>query len=396
MTVPTHIVSDLEDATLRRRRTLKWTTHDDTVLPLWVAEMDFPTAPPILHALRDTVGEETLGYPPREERSGLREATAEWIERTFGWSVDPHRVHTLPDVVRGIHLALDTYSQPGSTVVVPVPAYHPFFEVVRTIGRSRVDVPMAWDGARHVLDFDAIDEALRPGGRTLILCNPHNPLGRALTRVELVQLSRIVERHGARVVSDEIHAPLTHPGYPHVPYASVSREAADHTITLMSASKGWNLAGLNCAQVILSNDADEERWQEVSALYTHGASTMGIRATIAAYRDGGPWLESVRTRLAENQRTLGDLLQQHLPEVGHRRAEATYFGWLDCRALALDEPPAEFFLRHAGVALSDGERFGTDFRDFVRLNFAASHSVLERAVKSMGEAARATAPRTDR
>ena len=350
--------------------------------------MDFATAPPVLSALLSAVKDESLGYPPREDHSGVREATVDWIATTTGWTVDPTLVHTVPDVVRGLHLALDTYSEPQSPIVVLLPAYHPFFEVVRTLGRGRLDIPMAWDGQRHTLDLDAIEAALRPGGRSLILCNPHNPLGRAFSRDELLELSRIVARHDARVVSDEIHAPLTHPGHEHVPYASVSPQAADHAITLMSASKGWNLAGLNCAQVILSNAADEDRWQEVSPIYTHGASTLGLMATVAAYREGGDWREEVRQRLADNQNLVHDLVAHHLPDVRHHLAEATYFAWLDCRELGLTEAPSDFFLTHSKVALSAGERFGPAYRDHARLNFATTPAMLEQAITAMGAAVR--------
>lgn len=364
---------------------MKWNRFDDDVLPLWVAEMDFPTAPAVKAAISDAVEREQFGYSPVDSETALPEATAAWSASRYGWEIDPSRVHLLPDVLRGIELAIEAFSPPGSPVVLPTPAYMPFFEVVRVLGRTLIEVPMATDAGRFVLDLDGIEEAFRAGAGTLILCNPYNPLGRAFTPEELRALSLAVERNGARVVSDEIHGPITY-GRSHVPYASLTAEAADHSVTVVSASKAWNLPGLKCAQIITTNAGDEGIWRQLSGLRTHGASTIGIAANVAGYNEGAPWLDETLAYLDQNRRALAELLEKHLPAVRYQIPEATYLSWLDFRALELPVEPAEYLLEHARVALNPGLAFGLNGAGCVRLNFATSRAILEEAITRISSA----------
>ncbi len=372
---------------LRARATMKWNTHAPDVLPLWLAEMDFPTAPVVHAAIRDAVDREEFGYPRNDAATGLPEAVAEWSARRYDWQVDPQRVHVLADVVKGVEVAVEEFSSPGSPVVLPTPAYTPFFEVLKVLGRPIVEVPMVLDAGRHVLDLDGIDRAFDSGAEMLLLCQPHNPLGRLFSRAELSALSEVVARHEACVTSDEIHAPLAYEAA-HVPYASVSAEAAGHTITLVSPSKAWNLPGLKCAQAITSNDAHEERWRRISRVKTHGASTLGITANLAAYRSGAAWLDATLAHLDHNRRLLAELLHEWLPEVTYTLPEATYFAWLDFGRLGLPGEPADFFLANARVALSAGQAFGADGAGCARLNFATTTPILEQAVEAMTAALR--------
>jgi cystathionine beta-lyase len=247
---------------------------------------------------------------------------------------------------------------------------------------------MAVDDGRYVYDLDALDAAYDAGGSLLVLCNPHNPIGRVLTREEMVAVSEVVDRHGGRVFSDEIHAPLVYDGHRHVPYASVSPVTAAHTVTAVSASKAWNLPGLKCAQLVLSNDVDAERWTKVGTFPEHGASNPGVVANIAAYTEGGPWLEAVLEHLDGSRRLLGDLLATHLPEVRYTAPEGTYLAWLDFRELGLGDHPGEFFHDRAGVALTDGPLCGRAGAGFARYNFATPRPVMERTVEQLAEALR--------
>lgn len=376
---------DLNPETLRMRCTAKWNRFDPDVLALWVAEMDFPTAPSVLEAIQAAVDREQFGYPVLEAATGVPQATAEWSKKRYGWEIDPERIHVLPDVLTGVELAVEAFSPEDSPVILPTPAYMPFFEVAKVARRPLVQVPMLIDGGRFVLDLDAIDAALQNGSGTLILCNPYNPLGRAFSRDELVALADLVDRHGARVVSDEIHAPITYDGV-HVPYASVAPHAAAHSLTLVAASKAWNLPGLKCAQAIVTSDTDEAVWREISALRTHGASTIGISATVAAYRFGGAWFDETLAYLDENRRILEVLVRTHLEGATYRLPEATFLAWLDCSELDLPSEPAEFFLEHARVALNPGLAFGAGGKGCVRLNFATSASLLTDAITAMGDA----------
>jgi cystathionine beta-lyase len=371
---------------LRRRRTVKWSLYGPDVLAAWVAEMDFDVAEPVRDALLDAVDREDFGYTPAD-LTELTTACAEFLAAAHGWDVDPGRIFPVADVLVGIAGALDLTTPPGCAVVVPTPAYPPFFDVVGHGGREVVEVPFRDDGKRPVLDVDAIDAALARGAGAVLLCNPHNPTGRVLDRAELEGVAEAVERHGARVVADELHAPLVYPGGRYVPYSTVSPAAAGHSVTVTSASKAWNIAGLKCAQVVTTNHADAQRWRALPLFAVAGPTPLGIAASIAAYRSGGPWLHELVGYLDGNRRRLGELLADELPGVGYRVPEATYLAWLDCAALELGDPAA-FFLSEARVALNDGPAFGTGYAANVRLNFGTSRALLERIVRAMGAALR--------
>lgn len=355
------------------------------MLAAWVAEMDFPLAPVLQAALHDAVERSCAGYPPGPDASGLPAACAAWLAQRFGVAVEPRQIKILPDVLRGIELAIAAFSRPESPVVVMTPSYPPFFETVRVAGRLIVETPMAMHEGRYVFDLDAIDAALRAGAGTVILCNPHNPLGRVFRREELAALAAIVAAHGARVIADEVHAPLIYPGATHVSYSTVSDAAAYHSVTITSASKGWNLPGLVCAQIVLTNGADVERWDRLSFLQTHGASVLGMLANRVAFEQGESWLRDVVSYLDGNRTLLAELLEEALPGVGYTIPQGTFLAWLDCRALGIDKPAA-FFLQHAKVALLDGTAFGEPGVGYVRLNFATSRSILTQIVQRMAVA----------
>ncbi|MEP6649193.1 MAG: aminotransferase class I/II-fold pyridoxal phosphate-dependent enzyme [Lapillicoccus sp.] len=369
---------------LRARRTLKWGTQPDDVLAMWVAEMDYPTAPAISQALHRAVDAETFGYPLDASASGLADVLTAELAGRHGWPVDPADVFLVADVMRGVSLALETFSGPDDAVVITTPVYMPFFDVVALSGRPQVHVPMTDVDGRPTFDLDGLDRALADGARTVLLCNPYNPLGRVFDRSELTGFAEVVERHGARVVADEIHAPLVFEGT-HIPYATLSPATANHTLTLVSASKAWNLPGLKCAQVVTSNDADRTAWQRIPRWATVGVASLGIEASLAAYRDGEDWLQEVRALLIHHAQLVAEAVDG-MPGVRHRRNEGTYLAWLDCTELELDVDPADWFLDHARVALSPGRPFRAPARRFARLNFATTTSILEESMERMQKA----------
>lgn len=369
---------------LRRRRTVKWTLYGPDVLAAWVAEMDFAVAPAIRTALLDAVDREDFGYVPAD-LSELTTACTGFFAEAYGWAVPTTRVFPVADVLSAMAAALDVFCPAGCGVVVLTPAYSPFFEVVALGGRRAIEVPLVPDGGRPTLDLERIDDALGDGAGAVLLCNPHNPTGRVFGADELEALAEIVDRHGGRVVADEVHAPLVYPGHRHVPYATVTEAAADHTVTVTSASKAWNLAGLKCAQVVLTNHADASAWRALPLFRVPGPTPLGIAASTAAYRDGGPWLADLVAHLDGNRRRLGELLADGLPDVVYREPEATFLTWLDCSALGLEDP-ARFFLDHARVALGDGPPFGRGYDAFVRLNIATSSALLDQIVGAMVDA----------
>jgi cystathionine beta-lyase len=371
-------------AELRAAGSAKW-SRVPGALGASVAEMDFGTAPVVVDALVRAGRDGPFGYLPGALAGALAEACADHQRERFGWALDPARVRPVGDVIVGLETVIESFTPPGSPIVVLTPAYMPFLTVPGRIGRRVIEVPVRPGTRGAEIDLDGVEGALRAGARLVILCNPHNPVGRVYREAELRALAEVVERHGARVFADEIHAELTYPGHPHVPYATVDDAAAAHAVTATSASKAWNIPGLKCAQLILA-PGDNATWERVRHSASRGASTLGAVATIAAYRDGGPWLAAVQELLVANRARLGADLARRLPQLATAPPEGTYLAWLDCRALDLPGAPAEFFLRRAGVALTDGAACGTAGAGFVRLNFATPPAVLDEIVDAMATA----------
>jgi len=369
---------------LAARGGMKWSGERGGI-GAFVAEMDFGLAPAIADALHDSVDRADFGYLPKRLVVGLQEATSEWLRDGSGWQVAPERIQALPDVIKGLEVTLEHFSRPGSKVIVPTPAYMPFLTVPGMSGREVIEVPLAHDGDRYTFDLDALQAAFDAGGGLLLLCNPYNPVGRVFSRDELLAVAEVVDRNGGRVFADEIWSPLIYPGGTHVPYASLSETTAGHTVTALSASKAFNLPGLKCAELVLSNDADAQLWEKVGFFASHGTSNLGVVANTAAFRDGRGWLDDVVAYLDGNRRLLGQLVTELLPGVRYSEPEGTYVGWLDFRETGLEQP-ADFFAEQAGVVLTDGVACGRAGEGFARFIFAMPRPVLAQAIRQMGEA----------
>ena len=382
MTLPFEVPAE---SVLRERGSAKWTAFPDAI-GAFVAEMDFGIAPVIRAALDAELDAARTGYLPLAASTALAEATAAWSADRYDWPIRPDQVRPVADVLTGLDLVLRRYSDPSKPVIVPTPAYMPFLQIPQRHGRRIIEVPSPQVDGRYELDLDGIAAAFEAGADVLVLCNPWNPVGRVLTREELVAVSEVVDRFGGRVFADEIHAPVVFPGHRHVPYASVSETAAAHTITAISASKAFNLPGLKCAQLVLSNEADAERYEEVAGLVAHGAAGLGVAANTAAYTQGGPWLDGVLEYLDTSRTRVGELLAERLPQVGYRAPEGSYIAWLDVRALGLGDAPADVVRERAGVALTDGAACGEAGRGFVRLILATPQPVLEEIVDRLARA----------
>ncbi|MFH9861568.1 MalY/PatB family protein [Streptomyces sp. NPDC017202] len=370
---------------LRRRTSMKWRTYPDDVLPLWVAEMDVPLAEPVVRAVGDAMTLGDTGYPAG---SGYAEALAAFAAKRWGWhGLAVGRTAIVPDVMLGVVEMLRLVTGPGDPVVVNPPVYPPFFAFVEHMDRRIAEAPLGADGR---LDLDVLEAAYRRatagGGRAAhLLCSPHNPTGTVHTAGELAAVAALADRYGVRVVADEIHAPLTAAGVDFVPYLSVP--GADGGLSLMSASKAWNLAGLKAALAVAgpAAGADLARLPEEVG---HGPRHVGVLAHTAALRDGTAWLDALLTGLDDNRRLLAGLLADQLPGVGYRPGEGTYLAWLDCRALGLGDDPARVFLERGRVALSPGPDFGTGGAGHVRLNLATSPDILTEGVRRMAAALR--------
>ena len=381
---------DTIDATtadmLRDRGSYKWTAPGPGGFGAAVAEMDFGAAPAISDALTRLAADEAFGYLPPPLADELGAACAEFEQRRFGWAVDPGWIHPVPDVIKALEIAITHYSRPGSPIIMPTPAYMPFLIVPGQLGREIIQVRMHGDDGFFTLDFDAIEGAFRAGGHLLVFCSPYNPLGRVFTLEEMTQLTDVVDRYGGRVFADEVHAPIVYPGQRHIPYASTSDTAAAHTLTATSASKAWNLPGLKCAEVILTNDQDRQRWEEMGHFVSRGASNPGVVANIAAFRHGERWLEGVIGYLDESRKLLGELLGRYLPQLRYRPPDGTYLAWLDCTAMDLSGSPGELVTERAHVTVVDGPAFGDGGTGSFRFNFATPQPVMAEMIERIAAA----------
>lgn len=379
----------LTETDLRQAGSLKWTAFPD-VIGAFVAEMDFGVAPAVKDAVGAALEQGLTGYLPDHLSDALASATASWYADHYGWTVDATQVKHVPDVIAAFEYAIEQYTAPGAAVIVPTPAYMPFLMVPPLHGRRVIEVPSIEQDGRWVIDHDAVTAAFADGGELLVLCNPHNPLGTVATREELVRVSDTVSAAGGRVFADEIHAPIVYAPARHIPYASISDAAAAHTLTATSASKAWNLAGLKCAQIILSNDADAALWEREGMWAGHGTSTIGAVSNIAAYASGGAWLDEVVSYLDGNRRLLADLVAEHLPGVRVTMPEGSYIALLDFRSTGLTGDLGAWFRDHAGVAMTDGAACGEAAVGFTRFVFAMPRPLVEEAVLRI---ARALEPR---
>ena len=367
---------DIEQA--RARPGAKWQFHS-AEYAAWVADMDFPIAPVIRDRLIE-VASTDVGYPVWGGKRGVSPAVIAFIERMagrYGWSPRREWLYEMSDVVQGVRVAVHHLTDPGERIVLHTPAYHPFLDTIDSMSRRIVRVPSPFD-------HDALDSALAgEPARLMILCHPHNPTGHVFTRGELERVAEIAARHDLVVVSDEIHADLVHDPHGHVPFESLGADVAARTITMTSASKAFNLAGLRWAIMHAGSEVMRSALDSLPAHYLGAPNVMGVEATATAWTAGDPWLESVRAVLDENRRALAALVAEHLPGVRYEPPEATYLAWLDCRELGLGDDPAVTF-RGRGVELSPGPQFGAEGNGFVRLNFATSPAILAATVSAMG------------
>ncbi|MEW9529911.1 MalY/PatB family protein [Microbispora sp. NPDC049125] len=362
---------DFDSLTLDAARTrdgIKWAHAAPDVIPAWVADMDFPTPDAVVDAVTRRLKTD-LGYPAWLDIPNcppLAEAFAERMETRYGWHADPGHVRPYTDVNQALQVLLDVMTSPGDAVATHVPAYDPFLTTITGMGRRLLPIPVAADGTFQLPAEPA---------PVVLLVNPHNPSGRCFTRAELEAVAGYAERHGSLVIADEIHAELTYAHARHIPFATI---LPGRTVTLTSASKAFNMGGLRCAVAHLGSKAVRDALGGRPPHVYGAPGVLGVEATIAAWRDGGPWLEEVLTVLDRNRRMVAGRLPSR---IGHRTPEATYLAWLDVGV----PDAAGFLLREARVKLNPGPMYG-GADTCVRLNFATSAPILEEILTRIGAA----------
>ena len=374
----------------RARRGAKWHRYPDDVLAAWVADMDFAVAPCIRQAVLRLVEQTDFGYAWRQDDDSLAAAFAERMQARSGWTVDPANVVPVPNLVQALFASTLAFSQPGDGIAIQTPIYPPFLHAIDATSRRQVENPLRDDGTRFVLDAEHLRHAVDAGTRILMVCNPHNPAGRVFTRAELRALADLALERDLIIISDEIHSDLVYPGHQHIPMASLGADVAARTITLYSATKSFNIPGLKAAVMYFGSPELKERFHRtIHERLLGGVNAVGHDATVAAWREGGPWLEAVMRQLQANRDRLTELLRAELPRVHYYPPEATYLAWLNFRAY--DPPlnrPYEFFLNQAKIGLNNGADFGKLGEGCVRLNFATSPEILNQIFERMAGAVR--------
>lgn len=368
---------------LRTRTSSKWARYRDDVLPLPVAEMDYPIAPAIAEALHAAIDRNDTGYNPGSGR--VAAAFVSFAERQWGWTVDPAQVKVTADVAMGIVELLRMVTRPGDGVVICPPVYHPFFILGVEAGCTNVEVPLlggietGWE-----MDFDGIERAFANGARAIILCSPHNPIGRVWTRDELARLAVIAAAHDAWIIADEIHGPITYSEAEFVPILTVSDAARERSLSVTSASKTFNLAGLKCAEMVTASERTKQLLDDLPLEVEWRAALFGAIGNEVAFTQADDWLAAVLNRLDENRQLLADLLVAHLPKARYRLPEASYLGWVDLTAYPeLGDNPAAFALTNAKVAFGIGPDFGQGGAGHIRVNFACAPEVLTEAIERL-------------
>lgn len=375
---------DISLAKLRGRASAKWTTYPADVLPAWVAEMDFPLAEPIKQRLRRAIDADDCGYA---QPGPLSASFVAFAKSRFGWTVDPARVSSAPEVMVAVAEILRIVTKPGSGVVINPPVYPPFFSTIQEVERAVVEVPLAHvPGGGWDLDLDALEKAFTAGAKAYLLCNPHNPTGRVLDKQQLEEIAKLAKRYGVIVIADEIHAPLTLPGAVHVPFVSVSEPIGANAITVTSASKAWNVAGLKCAVIVAGSQTMQSAMKKLPKEFQERTGHLGVIANVAAFEEGAPYLEGLLAHLDRNRTLLAELLGMYLPAVRYIPPQAGYLAWLDCSALGLGDDPSKVFLKKGKVALMRGTDFGRQGACFTRVNMGTSGAILSEVVGRMGKA----------
>ena len=358
----------------------KWSQYPEDVLPMWVADMDFPVATPIVQALKNRLEHPLLGYSVPQQ--ALRETLVKHLADRYGWQIEAQDLVFLPGVEPGVNMALHALVSPSSAVLVQTPNYSPLLHAPANWKLPRIDLPFHVDAhGEYPTDVAALERAL-PDHGALLLSNPHNPLGKVFERDELLAIGETCVRRDALIISDEIHADILFDGRRHIPIASLGPHIAKRTVTLMSASKAYNIAGLKTAFAVVQDEQLRKRFTHGRLGMVDSVNVLGMEATRAAYSEGGDWLKAVLAYLQANRDFLADAVRTRLPGVVMHLPQSTYLAWLDCSALGLDDPQ-QFFLENAKVGLSAGAEFGDDCQQFVRLNFGCPRVLLEEGLARM-------------
>jgi cystathionine beta-lyase len=380
------------DRVIDRRKTgsMKWDFCESDVLPMWVADMDFESPREVIDAMVSRAEHGIFGYTPTTP--SYQDSVVGWMKRRHGWEIKRTWIITTPGVVPALSLAVLAYTQPGDRIIIQSPVYHLFAPIIKNNGRQIMENSLKPVGGRYEMDFEQLEKSFAFGARTrmMILCSPHNPVGRVWERDELMRLAKICADHEVLIVSDEIHSDIIMDGYKHTPIAMLSDQIAHNVITCTSASKTFNLAGLECSNIIIPNKKLFNQFNNITEnIWIKGSNIFGLVATEAAYRHGQGWLEQLLVYIKKNYDFLVSFLNEHIPQIRITPLEGTYLVWLDFRGLGLPSSEIKDILqRRARVLLEDGSVFGDGGEGFQRINIACPKEILKDALNRIAEALR--------
>jgi len=375
-------------AELQSHRSEKWRGFPHDVLPLPVAEMDFPVAEPIKAILTEMVAHSDLGYlgPIPELGLGFKKFAAE----RWNWNVDEKQVRAATDVGVAVVEILRVFTKPGDSILISSPVYHNFYTWINETQLNLVDVPFERTGNEAtnpwIINWESIEKAYATGIKVHLLCSPHNPLGFIYTKQDLLKIVALAKKHNVLVISDEIHAPLTFPGETFVPMLSLGADAESVALCVSAASKGWNIAGLKCAIIVSQNEEMNSKLANLAPAMHYRASLLGGFATAVAFAEGGVWLDSVLAKLDHNRHLIKELLAEKLPTVRYHIPQNSYLAWLDVESLNLGEDPSITLIEKGRVAFNPGHAFGKQCNQYVRLNFATSPEIITEAIDRIARA----------
>ena len=357
------------------------------VLPLWVADMDFRPPQEVVDAIVARAEQGIYGYTIRSQ--GYYDAIIGWLERRHGWSIKQEWLSSAPGIVPALSLMVQAFTNPGDGVILQSPVYYPFYDVIKMNGRSVVDNALILqDDGRYAMDFDLLEQQAQGGAKMLLLCTPHNPGGRVWTREELERVAEIARKYDLLVVADEIHHDLVFSGHKHIPFASLSEDAAQRSITCIAPSKTFNLAGLQVAAVVIPDEGRRTKYNALlKTLSIHMESYFGITAMESSYKHGDEWLDQLLAYLEGNLNSLTDFVAERLPQIKLIRPEGTYMAWLDCNAISgSPQQLKKLMFEKAGVAFTEGSIFGKQGNGYLRVNFACPRSLLLQALEQFATA----------
>lgn len=376
------------DEIVDRRQTncVKWDEVGQDILPMWVADMDFKSSPAIIAALEARARNGVFGYSGGF--AGWYASLGRWMQKRYGWEVKPEWISTSPGVVPALDMLVRAFTNPGERVIIQPPVYPPFFRVVRGNGRQLVENPLYYDGQRYRMDLEHLKRQLESGAKLMILCSPHNPVGRVWTREELSALGELCLEHDTLVVSDEIHSDLVFSGCRHTVLASISPEFEQNCVICNAPSKTFNIAGIQASNIIIPNPRLRAAYRRVLSTGELGLpNVFAVTAVEAAYNHGEAWLEEMLAYVRNNLDYMTDFMANKIPAIKVIEPEGTYLVWLDFRGLGLDDEQLDLFLREkARLALSSGRIFGAAGSGFQRMNIACPRALLQEGLRRLESA----------